>query len=129
MGYDPLFVRFIYEFNVTRDYFECHEVLEELWLGDGRNPLYQGLLQVAVGLYHHHNGNPSGAVKLLNQAEDKLSRYPENALGINLGKLLGEASAYRDRLASEEGSFKPYDLDLEMTDPELVQLVEGLKQE
>ena len=62
--------------------------MEELWLEEGRNPLYQGLLQVAVGLYHHHNGNTSGSKKLLTLALEKLMAYPEEALGINLGRLI-----------------------------------------
>ena len=34
--YSPLFVKFIHHFNGDRDYYECHEVLEELWMEEGR---------------------------------------------------------------------------------------------
>ncbi|WP_238323048.1 DUF309 domain-containing protein [Gorillibacterium massiliense] len=42
--YDPLYIAFIWHFNGDRDYFECHEVLEELWLQENHDLLYQGLL-------------------------------------------------------------------------------------
>ncbi|MDT2309670.1 DUF309 domain-containing protein [Paenibacillus larvae] len=42
--YNPLLIAFVYHFNETEDYFECHEVLEELWMEEGRDIFYQGLL-------------------------------------------------------------------------------------
>lgn len=86
-AYDEKFVHFVVLFNVDRDYFECHEVMEELWLEEGRNTLYQGLLQAAVGLHHWRNDNYSGAVKLFDQAQNKLIQYPEVIMGLDLGQL------------------------------------------
>jgi uncharacterized protein len=126
-NYERLYIEFIYYFNCARDYFECHEVMEELWLEEGRNPLYQGLLQVAVGLYHHQNGNVNGAVKLLSQAVEKLVHYPGYSLGINLGKLLKESELYLERLKRfEQEPFVPYDLDIDVQDPVLSAAVEAL---
>ncbi|TBL81344.1 DUF309 domain-containing protein [Paenibacillus thalictri] len=128
MPYDRLYVQFIYYFNVERNYFECHEVMEELWLEEGRNPLYQGMLQVAVGLYHHWNGNPGGAVKLLTAAAEKLAGYPDLIGGIRLDRLKADSGLYLTklhRLAQEP--FAPYDLDIEIVDPELELLVEELR--
>ncbi len=36
------------------EYFECHEVLEELWREETTSLrlFYQGVLQIAVGCYH-----------------------------------------------------------------------------
>jgi len=84
---DPRFVGFVAHFNGDGDYFECHELMEELWLEEARHPLLQGLLQAAVGLHHWHNGNVAGAVKLMNQALRKLDGYPETALGLDLAEL------------------------------------------
>ncbi|CAH0117574.1 hypothetical protein PAE9249_00033 [Paenibacillus sp. CECT 9249] len=124
MTYDPLFVQFIVYFNVKRDYFECHEVMEELWLEEGRDLLYQGLLQVAVALYHHRNGNISGATKLFRGAVEKLERYPERILGIELGLLLNDARAYLAKLERyEEAPFAHYDLNIVIADPLLEQNV------
>ncbi|WP_308634661.1 DUF309 domain-containing protein [Paenibacillus silvisoli] len=91
--YDERFVHFIVLFNVDEDYFECHEVMEELWLEEGRNVLYQGLLQAAVGLHHFRNDNFSGAVKLFNQAENKLVHYPDEMMGLDLKQIRADIAA------------------------------------
>lgn len=57
-----------------RFYFEVHELLEPYWLraaGRERETL-QGLIQVAVGLFHLGNGNGAGARALLHDGAAKL---------------------------------------------------------
>lgn len=128
LAFDHLYVEFLYFFNVERDYFQCHEVMEELWLEEGRNPLYQGLLQVAVGLYHHRNGNVGGAVKLMSQGIEKLEFYPRHTLGIDLGKLVEDARQYLEKLERiEEEPFEFYNLDIVIEHSELAAMVEELK--
>ena len=112
--YDAKFVHFIVLFNVDEDYFECHEVMEELWLEEGRSALYQGLLQAAVGLHHWRNDNYSGAVKLFVQAENKLSAYAEVSMGLDLGQLRADMArslallrAYAERVPSSDEAAKP----------------------
>ncbi|CAN7399002.1 DUF309 domain-containing protein [Paenibacillus sp. LjRoot56] len=126
--YDRLYVAFLYYFNDQRDYFECHEVMEELWLEEGRNPLYQGLLQIAVGLYHHLNGNPSGSIKLFSAGLDKLAPYPADTLGIDLGLLVKDSEVYLEKLLRlKEEPFLPYDLDIRILDQELEDLLDDLR--
>jgi predicted metal-dependent hydrolase len=63
--YDARYLAGILFFN-DADYFEAHEVWEDLWAdshGDRRR-FVQGLIQAAVGLFHFGGGNLSGAVKL-----------------------------------------------------------------
>ena len=63
--YDPRYLAGVLFFN-RRDFFEAHEVWEDLWAdshGDDRK-FIQGLLQAAVGLFHFSGGNLGGAVKL-----------------------------------------------------------------
>lgn len=128
-AYDRLYVAYLYYFNELRDYFECHEVMEELWLEEGRSPLYQGLLQIAVGLYHHANGNVSGSIKLFSAGLDKLAPYPTDSLGIDLGKLIEESKIYVTKLhRMKEEPFAPYDLTIHLKDPELSDLLEDMKQ-
>lgn len=127
-GYEELYVAFIYYFNIERDYFECHEVMEALWLEEGRNPIFQGLLQLAVGLYHHRNGNVSGSIKLFSQGIAKLEAQPDILHGIRLQKLVEDARVYVDKLNRlEEEPFEFYDLDIEVTDSVLEDLVEEMK--
>lgn len=126
--YDRLYVQFIYYFNMARDYFECHEVLEELWLEEGRDPLYQGLLQVAVGLYHHQNGNANGSIKLFTAALEKLEGHPAETLGIDLASLREESRLYLHKLHRlHEEPFACYDLDIRIVDPVLEEAVEKLR--
>lgn len=131
MDYDPLYIEFVYYFNERRDYFECHEVLEELWLKEARSLLYQGLLQVAVGLYHHRNGNLGGAVKLFAGALAKLEPYPPDALGIDLGKLRLQSQGYYDGLVRAVAAGAPeqypfHDLTITVTDSVLATAVQQL---
>jgi len=119
MIYDPLYIQFLYHFNIDRDYFECHEVMEELWMEENRSPLYQGLLQVAVGLYHARNNNTGGAIKLFSQALSKLELYPDHKLGIDMQLLLRESREYVIQLQQHEPTgppFKYYDLNIVVHD-------------
>jgi hypothetical protein len=69
--YDPRYLAGILFFN-ERDFFEAHEVWEDLWSeshGDERR-FYQGLIQAAVGLFHFGGGNLGGALKLYRSGYD-----------------------------------------------------------
>ncbi|MFC7680823.1 DUF309 domain-containing protein [Paenibacillus sp. GCM10028914] len=124
MKYESLYVAYLIYFNRDRDYFECHEVLEELWLARDKDPRYKGLLQVAVGLYHFRNGNVPGGFKMMNSAFTKLKPYGEQELGIDLAKLVREIEIYAKRLASFESlPFAYYDLTIDIVDPELLAIV------
>lgn len=89
--YDPRYLEGIKHFNVC-DFFEAHEVWEELWT-DYRGPdrkFYQGLIQVAVCLHHFGNGNTRGAKKLYLTSLDYLREYRPHHLGLDLEKLFRE---------------------------------------
>lgn len=130
MKNEPLYVAFLVYFNRDRDYFECHEVMEELWLAKGHDPLYKGLLQVAVGLFHFRYGNVMGAWKMLCSAAERLRPYPADCLGIDLGKLRSEAAKYAaDLQAYEQRPFAYYDLTIDITDAELYAAVEQASRE
>jgi predicted metal-dependent hydrolase len=128
MVYDPLYVEFIHYFNKERDFFECHEVLEELWLEEGRSPLYQGLLQVAVGLHHYSYHNVTGAIKLFQAGVDKLHHYRGQDIGIDLDQYIANATEYIAKLnAIEEEPFAFYCFDIKVLDAELAKSVEQLR--
>jgi uncharacterized protein len=81
-------------------FFEAHETLEDLWRGTS-GPLrlfYQGLIQLAVGLYHLLNGNRRGALNLLGKGLDKLAAYQPACQGIDVEALCYEARAWLDRV-------------------------------
>ncbi|MDF9410752.1 DUF309 domain-containing protein [Brevibacillus laterosporus] len=69
--YPSAYVAFLLHFHTDRDYFECHEILEEYWKSlppNKRTSTWVCLIQVAVALYHHRRGNFNGAIKLLQNA-------------------------------------------------------------
>ena len=76
MTMDPLLAQGIALFN-HGEYFECHEVLEAAWTPErGERRLFlQSLIHMAVGLYHHRRGNPTGAVRQLRKGLRKLAAY------------------------------------------------------
>jgi predicted metal-dependent hydrolase len=103
-GYDPRYLAGIEHFNVC-DFFEAHEVWEELW-ADYQGPsrkFYQGLIQVAVCLHHFGNGNTRGAIKLYHSSRDYLEPYRPKHEGIDLDKLFSDLeTCCRDLLDSQE---------------------------
>jgi predicted metal-dependent hydrolase len=120
---DPRYLAYISHFNGDRDYFECHEVMEELWLEEGRSSLLQGLLQAAVGLHHWDNGNRSGAAKLMTAAVSKLSGYAEIVLGLDLSSLLRNLE-HCLKVLSEMQENAPFQAFLlEVCDPALIEAV------
>ena len=63
-------------------YFECHEVLESLWVvstGDDKWR-YQGMIHCAVALHQQRLGNWFGMARQWMRADAKLSRLPSEQL-------------------------------------------------
>ena len=101
---DPRFLEGIACFN-HRDFFEAHEVWEEIWRED-QGPsrrFYQGLIQLAVCLHHFRNGNTRGAKRLCLSGNGYLEPYRPTHLGIDLDRLLKDMQVCcRELLASQE---------------------------
>jgi uncharacterized protein len=65
------FIHYLYHFHVDRDYFECHEILEEFWKQETeqqKNSIWVGFILLAVANYHHRRSNFSGATRTLEKA-------------------------------------------------------------
>ncbi|MBL0226060.1 MAG: DUF309 domain-containing protein [Geobacteraceae bacterium] len=94
-------LRGIREFN-NREWFECHETVEDLWIGsEGEvRDFYQGLIQVAVALHHWRNGNFGGAVSLLKGGAGYLGRTAGVCQWVDVAALIADAN--RIRAALEE---------------------------
>lgn len=91
-------------FNQTR-WFEAHELLEQAWLAEPTNlrRLYQGILQIGVALHHARNGNQRGALTLLDRGMSHLAPFEPAALGIDITRLVRDATAARRALAAPGG--------------------------
>jgi len=82
----------IEQFN-RGEYFECHETLEALWLAEPTSlrRLYQGILQVGVGLHHLRAGNYRGASGLLARGTGYLEPFAPRCLGVDVAGILAAA--------------------------------------
>ncbi|WP_404458092.1 DUF309 domain-containing protein [Sutcliffiella horikoshii] len=91
--YPKAYLDYLYHFHCDRDYFECHEVLEEYWKEKeaiDREIHWVGLIQIAVGLYHHRRGNFKGSLRMLQNACRIIGKESSaiNALGLDSGRLV-----------------------------------------
>ncbi len=82
---DPRYIKFFELFN-ERDFYECHEVLEDLWMetNGAERPFYQGLIQTATAFYHLENGNFGGARKLFTTGLGYLEPFADREMGFDL---------------------------------------------
>ena len=62
-----------------QEFYEAHEVLEQLWLADRQGPngaFYKGLIQLAGAFVHLQKQRLRPAGALFKLARDNLTRYP-----------------------------------------------------
>ena len=93
------------------EFFECHDVLEELWaetLGEEKKYL-QGLIQASVALFHFGNENLGGARKLYHSSLEKLEPYGEQYMGLKLGKFIADFKVCFEELV-QAGNEYPKDV-------------------
>ena len=85
-------------------FFDCHEVLEEVWLevpGDQKKFL-QGLIQVAVAFHHLRHKNPRGARRLLAAGVEKLSGFGREQDSVDVAALLEALGPLQQHLHAGE---------------------------
>lgn len=89
----------IRQFN-SGQWFECHETLEELWIGEVGEvrDFFQGVLQISVALHHWRNGNFGGAVSLLSGGVKLLSHVADACLWVDVAQLISDANRVRAAL-------------------------------
>lgn len=85
---DP-YLRYLYLFHCTRDFFECHEVMEEYWKSRGlKRDVWLALVQLAVTMYHYRRENYSGALKMMTSAYPLFEKVDLSETGIDRAELL-----------------------------------------
>ena len=112
MKADHRFIEGLKLFN-TGDYFECHEVIEDLWLEvpseDPCRDLYKGVIQAAAAMYQWERGILTGARGLYGTSKGYLERYRPESLGLNVEKLLSEMKIFFEPFETWDGvSVLPY---------------------
>ena len=106
-------------------YFEAHDVLEELWLANGReaanHAYHKGLIQLAGAFVHLQKDRLGPAVALFGLAEANLLKYPRHHDGCDLTVLLALIHDWRSAILSGEPRRNPLS---ERTPPRLAPPVE-----
>jgi predicted metal-dependent hydrolase len=88
-------------------YFEAHDVLEELWLGQRSSPnyaFYKGLIQLAGAFVHLQKNRLRPAAALFKLADANLEKYPAFHERLQVGNVRGMIREWLQRL--EEGAFE-----------------------
>ncbi|ALC81461.1 MULTISPECIES: DUF309 domain-containing protein [Bacillus] len=122
--YPDAYIDYLYEFHVTRDYFECHEILEEYWKEDPpetRKIYWVGFIQMAVAFYHYRRKNFTGAKKLIDKtiAVFEIEKNAIYALGIDCEELLKQLCAVSKKIVANV----PYQsISLPFSDPQITSL-------
>ena len=85
----------IQQFN-QGDYYACHDTLEAIWMEAEvvEKPFFQGILQLAVALYHLGNHNWHGTAILLGEGIRRLEPFEPSYRGVDVTALLDCASAW-----------------------------------
>jgi hypothetical protein len=126
-GFDPCYLGYFECFNEQR-YYEAHDVLEHLWLKDGKNApdyaFYKGLIQLAGGfvhlkLQHSQPGHPKHgrrlqpARRLFLLAVDNLTPYQlshgPHYQGVDLEIFLSLGKLMAARIEEKEFLSNPWD--------------------
>jgi predicted metal-dependent hydrolase len=126
--YPQAYLAYLVHFHGDRDYFECHEILEEYWKSlppTERSSVWVGLIQIAVALYHQRRGNYAGAAKMMESAVRILAEEQQHVrtLGLEAAVLV---SLLQGRL-HEIRKQKPYEsINLPLTDVSLLKRCQEL---
>jgi hypothetical protein len=119
---DPCLAGYLECFNSGR-YYEAHDVLEHLWLRQGRehpdHAFHKGLIQLAGAFVHlrlqylhpdhpKHGRRVAPARRLLLLAEANLLRYPDDHLGLDVVSVRALAQGTGDSIVGGNGVRNPW---------------------
>ncbi|TFE03128.1 DUF309 domain-containing protein [Jeotgalibacillus salarius] len=122
--YPESYINFLVHFHGDRDYFECHEILEDYWkehTSGEKNSVWVGLIQLAVALYHHRRANFKGASTMIKQSKQKILSFTNEAqaLSLDTDELLKMISEIEGAILSES----PYQsVMLPLSDKKLIKI-------
>jgi uncharacterized protein len=97
----PEFWQGLDQFN-QGEFYACHDTLEAIWIPcvGPEKPLYQGIIQIAVAIYHLSNLNWRGTVILMGEGLNRLRDYPDVYEGLDLGQFRQEVADILETLQS-----------------------------
>ncbi|RHW41198.1 DUF309 domain-containing protein [Neobacillus notoginsengisoli] len=122
--YPKSYVDYLVHFHGDRDYFECHEILEDYWKDHepgNKNSIWAAFIQLAVGCYHYRRGNAPGAQRTLHKALAIFHGQKKklDSLGIHTDELLSELEEFISSLSAGR-AYKSFIIPIK--DPKLKEL-------
>jgi len=89
------------------EYYEAHDVLEDLWLEEGKAgfnyAFHKGLIQFAGAFVHLQKDRLGPSVALFRLAEANFQRYPPRHDGVDLSAILRLLIGWRDAVETGAG--------------------------
>jgi predicted metal-dependent hydrolase len=95
---------YLVHFHGSRDFFECHEILEEFWKEENmKQDVWVGYIQLAVSLYHERRGNQKGAVKMMESSLCILANHKKESeqLGVIHSRLISMMKHRLDQMKKQ----------------------------
>ena len=106
---DPHYLGYFECFN-QQLFYEAHDVLEELWLGQRRQPndlFYKGLIQLAGAFVHLQKNRLKPSAALFRLAQNNISKYPEQHEQLNTLAVLSLIAQWTSELEKTEFTVNP----------------------
>jgi uncharacterized protein len=96
---EPAFWEGVEQFN-QQQFYDCHDTLEAIWMEamEPQRSFYQGVLQIAVALYHLGNANLRGATILMGEGVNRLRRYQPDYADVDVAHLLAQSAELLTKL-------------------------------
>lgn len=102
---------FLAHFHGTRDFFECHEILEEFWIDQNKETRWLALIQLAVAIYHERQENIRGSHKLYRKVQMHMLMEPELFNDLSIDKeILSLQIENRLKTLENNGRYEPFNL-------------------
>lgn len=125
--YPKAYIEFLVHYHGDRDYFECHEVLEEHWKKTdpgNKESIWVGLIQFAVSSYHYRRKNLEGALRTLDKSAGILAAKKHTCTELGI-----DHQAFMDALFNRRHKMKsqlPYhSINIPIADAALLQTCKG----
>lgn len=103
--YPDRYLKGIWLFN-HRHFFECHEILEHLWLESigTEKTFYQMIIHAAVCFVHWENGNRKGVLSLQHTFELKAKQVAASVfMGLDIARMRHGMATLVDPLRTDPG--------------------------
>jgi hypothetical protein len=108
-GPSPYYLGYFERFN-RGEFYEAHDVLEQLWLKDRHGPngaFYKGLIQLAGAFVHLRKERLRPAAALFKLAATNLGKYPSTHERLSVSEALALIQGWEGRLQQSEFLVNP----------------------